>query len=283
MRLNQRTIARPVGCQGVGLHTGEPVAMRLLPSPPDAGISFVRTDLPYRDAIPARADYVADVALATTLASNGASVGTVEHLLAALAGLGVDNVAVEVRGPEVPIMDGSAAPFAELIRSAGFEDQNRPRRVLKLRRSVTVHEGDRQASLHPAERLELSSTIDFAHPVIAIQRFHLALTDQAFLAEIAASRTFGFMRDVKALKEAGFARGGSLDNAIVLDEEQVINPEGLRFPDEFVRHKILDALGDLALLGMPLLARYESYKTGHRLHHKLLRVLLDDPSAFEVT
>jgi UDP-3-O-[3-hydroxymyristoyl] N-acetylglucosamine deacetylase len=280
--LSQRTIRQKVCLKGVGLHSGVPTELTLLPAPPDSGINFVRTDVEPAVEIPARTERVVDSALATTLGKDGVRIGTVEHLLAAFFGLGLDNVRVQVDGPEVPIMDGSSAPFASMIRSAGIEIQRRHKRFLVVRKTVAVNDGDKMARLSPAKRFTLSCTVDFKHPLISNQRCHVELNDRVFTREISGARTFGFLRDVEALKRAGFAKGGSLENAIVVDEFSILNPDGLRFPDEFVRHKVLDAIGDLGLLGMPVIGHFEGYKSGHAMNHRLVQRLLSDSSAYEI-
>lgn len=280
--LNQRTVRQKVSCRGVGLHSGAPVELTFLPAQPDTGITFVRTDIDHPTEIPARADHVVDTSLATTLGVNGTRIATVEHVLAALTGLGIDNVRIQVDGPEVPIMDGSAAPFAELIDQAGVEVQRRTRRYLVIRRSVSVSDGDKTARLSPANRPAVSCTVDFDHPLISNQHLSIELTDRTFLRELARARTFGFLKDVEALKAAGLARGGSLANAIVIDDFSILNPDGLRYPDEFVRHKVLDAIGDLGLFGMPVIGHFEAVKTGHTLNQRLVRRVLADATAYEV-
>ena len=279
---NQRTLSEPVRCQGVGLHSGAMVHLTLLPAPVNHGIVFVRTDTPRPVVIPALSENVVDTSLATTLAREGVRVGTVEHLLAALAGMGLDNVRVELDGPEVPIMDGSAAPFATLIAQAGVREQEEPRRLLVMKKAVSVMDGDKVATLAPASRFRISCTIDFKHPLISSQSFEVELNDRGFAGEISRARTFGFLRDVEMLKKLGLARGGSLDNAIVVDESSILNPEGLRFPDEFVRHKILDAVGDVSLFGWPVIGHLKAFKTGHALNHKLVLKVLSDPSCYEL-
>jgi UDP-3-O-[3-hydroxymyristoyl] N-acetylglucosamine deacetylase len=280
--VQQRTLRRAVRIEGVGLHSGAKVTLRLLPSPPDTGLFFVRTDLPHQPTIPVQSRYVTDTALATTLGRDGAKVSTVEHLLAALQGLGIDNLRMEIDGPEVPIMDGSAAPFAELMSEAGLRLQGEPRQFLVIRRAVTVTDGDKTATFAPAKRLRIDCTIDFKHPLISDQRFALELNERAFLREVAPARTFGFLRDVDRLRAKGLARGGSLDNAVVVDDFSILNPEGLRFPDEFVRHKLLDALGDVALLGHPVLGALTVFKTGHALNQKLVAQVLADPANYQL-
>lgn len=279
---NQRTLGESVTCQGVGLHSGTPVTLTLRPAPADHGIVFIRTDLARPVSIPALAEYVVDTALATTLGRDGVKVGTVEHLMSALAGLGVDNCRIEIDGPEVPIMDGSAAPFAYLIKSAGVRIQEEAKSFLVIKKPVSVFEGDKEATLVPANTFRVSCTIDFKHPLISDQSYEMDFSDRAFHREIVRARTFGFLRDVEMLKKIGLAKGGSLENAIVVDEFSILNPDGLRFPDEFVRHKILDAVGDVSLFGRPVIGHLKAFKTGHALNHKLVQKVLSDASAFEI-
>jgi len=250
------------------------------PAPSNHGIVFVRTDLPSPIAIPARAEFVVDTAMATTLGRSGVKVGTVEHILAALVGLGIDNVRLELDGPEVPIMDGSAAPFAYLIRAAGVRILDEPKSFLVIKKPVSVVEGGKEASFKPSSRFKIDCTIDFQHPLISDQSFAMEFSDRAFSREIARARTFGFLRDVEMLKKVGLAKGGSLDNAIVVDEFSILNPDGLRFPDEFVRHKVLDAMGDLALFGCPVIGHLTIVKAGHALHHKLVQRVFADSTQY---
>ncbi|MHB1844698.1 MAG: UDP-3-O-acyl-N-acetylglucosamine deacetylase [Deltaproteobacteria bacterium] len=280
--LNQRTLKAPIGCQGVGLHTGARVQMTLRPAPAGSGIVFVRTDLSPAVEIPACPENVVDTSFATTLGKDGARVGTVEHLLSAFMGLGIDNVRVELSGPEVPILDGSAAPFVYLIRTAGIEIQRKFKRFLVVRRPIEVLENGKRASIHPASQFTISCTIDFDHPLIKDQELKIELSDRLFYREICRARTFGFLRDVEALQRMGLARGGSLENAIVVDDFNILNPEGLRYSDEFVRHKILDTIGDLALCGMPVIGHVVSFKSGHALNQKLLQRLVTEPGAAEI-
>ncbi|MGQ0508721.1 MAG: UDP-3-O-acyl-N-acetylglucosamine deacetylase [Myxococcaceae bacterium] len=279
---NQRTLQKRVTCQGVGLHTGSPVNLTLFPAPPNHGVVFVRTDVPQPVRIPALSANVVDTALATTLGADGARVGTVEHLMAALSGMGIDNVRIEVDGPEVPIMDGSAAPFAFLITSAGIRIQDEPKSFIVVKKAITVTDGDKEATVTPSSRFRIHCTIDFKHPLISDQSYEMEFSDRAFTREISRARTFGFLRDVEMLKKVGLAKGGSLDNAIVVDEFSILNPDGLRFPDEFVRHKILDAMGDVALFGRPLIANLKVHKGGHALNHKLVQRVLSDESNYVV-
>lgn len=280
--LNQRTLSEPVRCEGVGLHSGAPVTLWLLPAPVNHGIVFVRTDTPRPVSIPALSEYVVDTSLATTLGREGVRVSTVEHLMSALVGMGLDNVRVELDGPEVPIMDGSAAPFAALVAQAGVREQEEPRRLLVMKKTVSVTDGDKEASLSPATRFRISCTIDFKHPLITGQSFELEFNDRLFARDISRARTFCFRRDVEMMQKMGLARGGSLDNAIVVDDFSILNPEGLRFPDEFVRHKILDAIGDIALFGRPVVGHLKAFKTGHALNQKLVKAVLADPSSYEL-
>ena len=279
---HQRTISEPVSCRGVGLHSGAMVNLTLWPAPAHHGIVFVRMDTPGQVAIPALAQYVVDTSMATTLGKDGVKVGTVEHLLSALAGLGIDNVRVELDGPEVPVMDGSAEHFVQMVTSVGVRELEEKRSYLVIKKPVTVVDGDKEATLAPARRFRISCSIDFKHPMISSQSFEVELSERGFAGEISRARTFGFLRDVEMLKKHGLARGGSLDNAIVVDESSILNPEGLRFPDEFVRHKILDAVGDVSLFGRPVIGHMKAFKTGHALNHKLVLKVLSDPSCYEL-
>ena len=275
---NQRTVAKRVSCTGVGLHSGRPATLSLAPAPPDAGVTFVRRDLGVE--LPARADLVTDTVLSTTIARGAASVATVEHVLAALTGMGIDNCRVEVEGPEIPILDGSAAPFVYLVQEAGIRTQRVGKRFLIVREPVEVADGDKLARLEPAPELSIRFAIDFDHPLITDQRFEFVFSDRRFAREVAPARTFCLLRDVERMKASGRAQGGSLENAIVVDEFSILNPDGLRFPDEFVRHKVLDALGDLTLVGMPVIGRFTAHKSGHALNQALVRKVLAMRSAF---
>ena len=278
--MRQQTIAEKVSCTGTGLHSGTPVQMTLRPARADVGIAFVRTDLDPRVEIPARASSVASTRFATVLRRGDVTVGTVEHLLAAFCGLGIDNARVEIDGPELPVMDGSAASFVYLIRSAGVFTQRESRHPLRLRRPVEVRDGNRSIRVEPADAFRIHYAVDFEHPAIGRQTFDLDVTAERFEREVAAARTFGFLEEVESLRRQGFALGGSLDNAIVLDDEGVMNPEGLRWSDEFVRHKVLDLFGDLALLGAPLLGHVHVERGGHSLHQRLVGAILADPEAW---
>ncbi len=277
---NQRTVAKRVACTGVGLHSGKPATLMLAPAAPDAGITFVRRDLEV--GIPARADRVVDTVLSTSLGEDGVTVATVEHVLAALAGLGIDNCRVEVDGPEVPILDGSSAPFVYLIQEAGIRVQRVGKRFLIVEKPVEVAQGDKLARVDPATEMSIRFTVDFNHPLITDQSYQFTFSDRRFIREVAPARTFCFLRDIERMKAGGRARGGSLDNAIVVDEFSILNPDGLRFPDEFVRHKILDAIGDLSLAGMPVIATFTARKSGHALNQELVKKLLADRSSYRV-
>ncbi len=282
MSFNQRTLSSSVSCEGIGLHSGAAVKLTLRPAPANHGVVFVRTDLSRPVSIPATAQYVVDTELATNLGKDGVRVGTVEHLLGALLGLGLDNVRVELDGPEVPIMDGSAGPFAYLVQSAGVRVQEAPKSFVVVKKAVVVGDGDKEASLSPCDRFRMDVAIDFRHPLVSRQRLEMDFSGRAFVREVSRARTFGFLRDVERLKAAGLARGGSLDNAIVIDDFSILNADGLRFPDEFVRHKALDAMGDLALFGHPVIGSLKTVKSGHTLHLRLVREVLADASAYAV-
>lgn len=282
--LQQRTLKSLTRTTGVGLHTGARVEMVLRPAPPDTGIVFHRTDLPRPVAIPAAATNVGDTRLSSTLKADGASVSTVEHLMSALAGLGIDNLHVDIAGPELPIMDGSAGPFVFLLQSAGIVEQKAKKRYLRVTAPVEVRDGDRWARFEPFDGFRLDFTIDFPHPVFGSENRHIVVdfASDSYAKEVARARTFGFMQDVEAMRAAGLGLGGSLQNAVVLDEFGVLNSEGLRYDNEFVRHKVLDAIGDLYLLGRPLIGQYTAYKSGHAVNNLLARALLARADAFEV-
>jgi UDP-3-O-[3-hydroxymyristoyl] N-acetylglucosamine deacetylase len=277
----QKTIARPFKVKGIGLHCGEPVTLTVLPASANQGLKFLRTDLPGRPTIRAHFTQVVDTTRATTLGAGTVTLGTVEHLLAALFGLGIDNAVIEVDGPEVPIMDGSALPFVELLLKAGTQLLPWPRAYLLVQQPVEYTNGDGWIRVMPGA-LRISYAIDFSHPLIRRQHYSLFLESDSFRREIAPARTFGFLKEVQFLKSRGLARGGSLENAVVLDEQGVLNPEGLRFPEEFVRHKILDMLGDLALLGLPLVGRLEVTRGSHELHRKFIQHLVSQEDAWRL-
>ena len=278
----QQTLKGAIHCTGVGLHSGAKVSMMLRPAPADTGIVFLRTDVPAdRAEIRARWDAVVDTRLCTVVGNaHGITVGTIEHLMAAFRGLGVDNCIVELDGAEVPVMDGSAAPFVFLVECAGLIEQSAARKVIRVLKPVVVLDGDKSATLRPAAQSGFGMEIEFASGAIARQRGQLRLAGGAFKAEVARARTFGFLHEVEAMRKAGLARGGSLDNAVVVSGDKVLNEGGLRYRDEFVRHKILDAVGDLYLAGAPILGQFHGVKTGHALNNRLLHALFADQDAW---
>jgi UDP-3-O-[3-hydroxymyristoyl] N-acetylglucosamine deacetylase len=281
--VRQRTLKESISSSGIGLHTGEKVYLTLRPAPANTGIVFRRLDLPQPVDIPADALGVTETTLGTTLECDTAKVGTVEHLMSAMAGLGIDNAFVDLTAAEVPIMDGSAAPFVFLLQAAGIEEQNAPKRFIRVRERVEVQEGDKWVRLDPYDGFRVNIEIDFDHP--ALKKFRQSMTldfsTQAFLKEISRARTFGFLKDLEGARARERALGANLDNAIVMDDYRVINEDGLRFRDEFVRHKVLDALGDLYLLGSSLIGEFSGFKCGHKLNNQLLRALLAQPEAYE--
>ena len=282
--LKQKTLAEPIKTVGIGLHSGRKSTLTIKPAPVNFGIQFVRVDLPEAVHIPAHALSVCDTRLASVIQKDGVKVSTVEHLLSACSGLGLDNLLIEVDAEEVPIMDGSAASFLFLIESAGIVEQDAPRKFMVIQKTVEVRDGNKLARLEPFFGFKLDFTIDFKHPAVdkTGQHFMVDFAEHAYRSEIGRARTFGFAHEVEALREIGLARGGSLDNAIVLDEHRILNNEELRYDDEFVRHKILDAVGDLYLAGYPIVGAYTAEKSGHALNNSLLRKLLDDESAYSI-
>lgn len=279
----QSTVKNAIEIQGVGLHSGQMISMRLLPAAENVGISFVRTDITDGDnVIPALWNYVVDTQLCTVIGNeNGATVGTIEHVMSALRGCGVDNVRIEIDGPEVPAMDGSAMPFVDAIEAVGTEQQAVPRRVIRVLKEVTVEEDGKKVSLKPDEACTFAGEIEFDHGEIGYQRFETQLVNGNFKHDIAEARTFGFKHEVEWMRSQGLALGGSLDNAIVLDTDKVLNPEGLRFTNEFIRHKLLDAIGDLYLAGSPILGLYDGVKAGHMMNNKVLHALFADDANWE--
>ncbi len=283
--LRQRTLAEPVTACGIGLHSGVPVRLTLRPAPADFGIVFRRIDVdPPRD-IRSRAGAVGDTRMASTLSDGDVKVATVEHLMSALSGLGIDNAVVEVDAAEIPIMDGSAATFVYLLRSAGVQEQSAPKRFIEVIKPVEVRDGEKWARLDPFFGFRLEFTIDFSHPAVDAtgQQVRVNFAESSIVDDIARARTFGFVSDVDLLRSKGLALGGSLDNAIVMDEVRVINPGGLRRPNEFAMHKALDAIGDLYLLGNPLMASYSAFKSGHALNNALLRTLMQTEGSWKET
>jgi len=282
--IKQRTLKNVIRATGVGLHTGEKVYLTLRPAPVDTGIVFCRTDLPAPIMVRACPENVGDTRLSTTLENHGVRISTVEHLMSAFAGLGIDNAFVEVTAPEVPIMDGSAGPFVFLIQSAGIQEQASPKRFMRIKKTVEIKDGDKWARFEPWDGFKITFTIDFDHPTFqnSTQLACIDFSTTSFVKEVSRARTFGFMRDLEALRKAGLARGGGLDNAIVMDSFRVLNEDGLRYEDEFVKHKVLDAIGDLYLLGHPLIGAFSAYKSGHSLNNRLLRALVADTEAWEL-
>jgi UDP-3-O-[3-hydroxymyristoyl] N-acetylglucosamine deacetylase len=278
----QHTLRQPIQVSGIGLHGGQDVSVRLLPAPPNAGLSFTAAGQPDIPPLPARYDQVIDTQLATTLGGEHFRVATVEHLLAALLAEGIDNALIEVSGEEIPVLDGSAAPWVEQLRAAGRTAQDTPRRTLVITAPVEVRDGDRCARLVPAEGLEVSATIIFDHPVIGQQQLTVRLENGAFGHELAWARTFGFLGEVEAMHRMGLALGGGLDNAVVYGQDGVMNPDGLRGPDEAVRHKLLDMVGDLALAGVAVQGRFEAIRPGHAMNQALIRALFDSPQSWEM-
>ncbi len=281
--MKQRTLKSSVRTTGIGLHSGGKVYMNLRPAPVNSGITFRRVDLDVPVEIPAHALNVTQTTLGTTLENRGARVSTVEHLMAALAGLGVDNAFVDLTAAEVPIMDGSSAPFVFLLQSAGIEEQNAPKRFIRIRNPVEIREGDKWVRLAPHNGFRLNLEINFDHPVLRRRRQHASLdfSTVSFLKEISRARTFGFLSQIESLRERNLTLGGSMDSAVVMDDYRVLNEDGLRFQDEFVRHKILDAVGDLYLMGGCFIGEFSGYKSGHLLNNRLLRALLERRSAYE--
>ncbi len=274
MDFRQRTLRDDVGCTGIGLHSGEKVRLTIRPAPPDTGIKFIRRDIAGYPIIDAHFDNVTDTNLSTTISNNGYRVSTIEHLMAAFFGLGIDNARVELDGPEVPAMDGSSAPFIFLLKSVGIKEQAEPKRFIVIKRAFKLEDGNKSIKVSPSKELKITYTIDFHHPMLRNQTYELSFSGKDFIEEISRARTFGFLKDVRILRENGLAMGGSLDNAIVIDDFKIINEDGLRYQDEFVRHKILDFIGDLAILGSPVIGHFEVQKSGHFLNQFMLRKLM---------
>lgn len=282
--IRQRTLRNAIQATGIGLHTGDKVYLNLCPAPINTGIVFRRTDLDPVVEIPARAENVVETTLSTTLCANGEKVSTVEHLMAAMAGLGIDNAYVDVSASEVPIMDGSAGPFVFLIQSAGIEEQAVAKKFIRIKRPLVVEDGDKRASFLPFDGFKVSFTIDFDHPVFRDRSPHAEIdfSTSSFVKQVSRARTFGFMHEIEYLRSRGLARGGSVDNAIVVDEYRILNQDGLRYDDEFVRHKILDAIGDLYLMGYSLIGEFRAYKSGHALNNAVVRSLIAQPDSWEM-
>ncbi len=279
----QKTLKSAISCTGIGLHSGEKVSMTLHPAAPDFGIVFRRTDVAGEGVeIPAAHDHVVDTRLSTTIGAEGKIIGTVEHLMAALAGANIDNALIEVGGAEVPVMDGSAAPFLFLIECAGVVAQDAPRKALRVLKSVSIVDDEKLASLEPSDGFTVDFKIDFSNPVIGSQAMTVDMTGGVFKDEISRARTFGFLHEAEALWAAGLAKGASLENAVVVSGDKVMNEDGMRFDDECVRHKILDAVGDLYMAGMPIIGYYEGVRASHALNNQLLRALFADPANYEI-
>jgi len=278
----QRTLKKEIGCFSIGLHTGRKINMKIKPGSADSGIVFIRKDLPDSGPIQARYDNVCDTTLATTLGSNGVIVSTVEHLLSAFSGMGLDNAIIELDSFEVPVMDGSALPFVNMLKEVGTHVQKKNKKMLIIKKPVSVSNGDASAKFMPADEFKITYEIEFQHPVIGKQSYNMTFSDEIYEKEICAAQTFGFLKDLEFLQAKGLALGGSLKNAIVLDDKKIINKEGQRIPNVFVKHKILDAIGDLFLLGMPIIGHFMAYKSGHHLNNLLLRELMSKQDCWEI-
>jgi UDP-3-O-[3-hydroxymyristoyl] N-acetylglucosamine deacetylase len=282
--IRQRTLKNIIRATGVGLHTGEKVYLTLKPAPIDTGIIFYRVDLEPAVEVPARPENVSDTRLSTTLEKNGVKISTVEHLMSAFAGLGIDNALVELSAPEVPIMDGSAGPFVFLLQSAGILEQEKLKQFIRIKKTLLVEDEDKWVKFEPFNGFKVSFAIDFDHPILqsSTQHAEVDFSTTSFVKEVSRARTFGFMDDLEALRNAGLAQGGSFDNAIVMDSFHILNDDGLRYHDEFVKHKVLDAIGDLYLLGHPLIGAFSAHKSGHALNNRILRNLVENKSAWEL-
>jgi len=277
----QRTITEPVRCTGVGMHSGKPVHLTIHPARDNYGIKFFRTDLPDCPGVSAHFNNVVDTSLATVIGNDGFIVSTIEHLMASFTALGIDNAKVELDSYEMPILDGSAAPFLTLLKSAGVETQNSSRCYFVIKEPIELEEGGKFIGLYPADHFQITYAIDYDHPLIGRQTCTLNLTEDMFEADVACARTFGFLHEYEYLKQYGFAKGASLDNVVVIDNQKILNPGGLRYPDEFVRHKMLDCLGDFSLLGMPILGRIVAEKSGHAFHYNFLNTFFARKNAWE--
>jgi len=278
----QKTVKSDIKCSGIGLHTGRKINMIIRPAAVDQGVVFHRSDLSKNNTVKAELTNVCDTTLATTLGMNGTRVSTVEHLLSAFSGMGINNAIIEVDSFEIPIMDGSALPFVDMLKAVGTEIQNKSKRFMVIEKPVAVSDGEGKAMFLPSSQFEITYDIDFNHPIVEKQSYNVVFSTEIYEKDICSARTFGFLRDVEYLQAKGLALGGSLKNAVVLDDEKVINKEGLRFPDEFVKHKILDAIGDLFLLGMPIIGHFVAYKSGHKLNNLLLKELLANQECWRI-
>jgi len=281
MYYNQRTVAKPVFCSGVGVHSGKKVNLTIKPAPFNHGIKFKRTDLPNSASISARFNMVVDTSLATVIGYDGFIVSTIEHLMASFSGLSIDNALVEIDAYEVPIMDGSAGPFTSAILRAGITEQIGPKYFFVVKKPVEINEGDKSVGIYPSSTFKISCTISFDHPLIKYQSYTINVSDKVFEKDICSARTFGFLSEIEYLKSYGFAKGGSLDNAIVIDKEEIINSGGLRYSNEFVRHKILDCIGDFSLLGLPIIGHVILNKSGHSFNHAFLKEFINQKESWE--
>ena len=281
MYSRQRTLMQPVSCSGVGVHSGKNVNLKIKPAPVNHGIKFIRTDLPDSPCISALFNRVVDTSLATVIGFDGFIVSTIEHLMASFAGLSIDNALIEVDGYEMPIMDGSAAPFTQLIQTAGILEQDGPKCVFVIKKPITLEKDNKSVSIFPSPVFKITCSIDYDHPMIRQQTFSMEVTDQLFQTEVSRARTFGFLNEIEYLKKVGLARGGSLENAVVVDKDGVMNKDGLRFEDEFVRHKLLDCIGDFSLLGIPVLGHVVTHRSGHAFHHAFLEKFFAEKSSWE--
>ncbi|WP_087881782.1 UDP-3-O-acyl-N-acetylglucosamine deacetylase [Desulfamplus magnetovallimortis] len=277
----QQTLQKPVSCSGIGVHSGKKTSITIKPAPENHGIRFRRTDLPGTPDIPALFKMVVDTSLATVLGSQGAIVSTIEHLMAAFTGIAIDNALVEIDGYEMPIMDGSARDFTAMLKEAGCRKQEKPRWFFVATKPITIRDNDKYVTVEPYPTFRITCSISFTNPVIGTQKLVFDLSKDNFHEDISHARTFGFIQDLKYLQMFNLGRGGSLDNAVVIDNDRVLNESGLRYPDEFVRHKLLDCLGDFALLGMPILGHIQTYKSGHDLNHKFIKTFLEQKDAWE--
>ena len=279
--IKQRTLAKTVSCSGIGVHSGKNVNLTLKPAPINYGIKFIRTDLPDSPSIPACFSMVVDTSLATVIGYNGFIVSTIEHLMAAFAGLSIDNVSVELDSYEMPIMDGSAEPFTRLLKEAGIEELNAHRYYFVVKEPIELNQDGKSVGIYPSPDLKITCTIEYDHPLINKQTFSTKITERVFEKEICSARTFGFLHEIEYLRQYGFAKGGSLDNVVVIDKGSILNQDGLRFPDEFVRHKLLDCIGDFSLLGLPILGHIVLNKTGHAFNHAFIEKFFSNKESWE--
>jgi len=279
--IKQRTLAKTVSCSGIGVHSGKNVNLTLKPAPINYGIQFIRTDLPDSPSIPACFSMVVDTSLATVIGHDGFIVSTIEHLMATFAGLSIDNVCVELDSYEMPIMDGSAEPFTRMLKEAGIEELDAPRYYFVVKKPIELKQDGKSVGIYPSPDLKITCNIEYDHPMIKKQSFSTKITEQVFEKEICRARTFGFLHEIEYLRQYGFAKGGSLDNVVVVDNGSILNQDGLRFPDEFVRHKILDCIGDFSLLGLPLLGHIVLNKTGHAFNHAFIEKFFSNKESWE--